>query len=170
MRMRIRMIKSMILSARLKSRQNQQQIRLLLDITLGRQSTVWGSCWYWTEAGHFWSTNLHNRKPPPHCTFPSKNSEQISWDSLMHPATADYKSLQFMSPHWNTFVDLTGDCLPDLVLLNVNNEIEIWIAEGHKFRRTHVIDHYSWQESVFVKWVIFHGVAGVGVQRYQYAL
>ncbi len=29
-----------------------------------------------------------------------------------------YKNLKFKDRHWNTYIDLTGDCLPDMVLVN----------------------------------------------------
>jgi hypothetical protein len=45
----------------------------------------------------------------------------------------DYEEIGFKDPHWNTFMDLTGDCQPDLIILNEKTEAEVWISEGKTF-------------------------------------
>ncbi len=45
----------------------------------------------------------------------------------------DYEEIGFKNPHWNTFMDLTGDCQPDLIVLNEKSEAEVWISEGKTF-------------------------------------
>ena len=37
------------------------------------------------------------------------------------------------SPHSNAFVDITGDCLSDLVVFNTDNNMELWINTGTEY-------------------------------------
>lgn len=41
--------------------------------------------------------------------------------------------MKFADPHWNSYVDLTGDCRSDVVIVDEQNNMEIWVNEGKKF-------------------------------------
>jgi len=42
-------------------------------------------------------------------------SVSVNWTSLFVGGNAN---VPFSNQHWNSFVDLTGDCFPDLVITN----------------------------------------------------
>lgn len=41
----------------------------------------------------------------------------------MAESQTDFSTKNFSDPHWNSLLDLTGDCLPDLALINQDNKI-----------------------------------------------
>jgi integrin alpha FG-GAP repeat containing protein 1 len=58
------------------------------------------------------------------------NNDDNTWTSVPQSTTA---LDPIASPHSNAFVDITGDCLPDLVVFSELNEIkkmELWINTG----------------------------------------
>lgn len=56
------------------------------------------------------------------------------WSNVFAPSNLADQSSPFSDPHWNSFLDLTGDCYSDVVIVNSNKQIEFWIGEpGNKF-------------------------------------
>ena len=48
-------------------------------------------------------------------------SSVIPWSSLfIDSATNPYSAIPFSTPHWNSFIDLTNDCYPEMVITNNN--------------------------------------------------
>ena len=41
--------------------------------------------------------------------------------------------IPFASPHWNSYLDLTGDCRADVVIVDDEQNIEIWVNYGRTF-------------------------------------
>lgn len=61
--------------------------------------------------------------------FPSIHSTTIKWSSIFTSNT-NSSSVAFANYHWNSYVDLTGDCQADVVVYNNMSYVEFWIANG----------------------------------------
>ena len=55
----------------------------------------------------------------------------IEWFSLFNDTA--YEAIPFSNPHWNSFIDITGDCRSDLILCDNDRNIEFWVFNGTKF-------------------------------------
>lgn len=62
-------------------------------------------------------------------SFPSIHSTTIKWSSIFTSNT-NSSSVAFANYHWNSYVDLTGDCQADVVVYNNMSYVEFWIANG----------------------------------------
>jgi hypothetical protein len=56
----------------------------------------------------------------------------VSWNKIFSNAT-QYETIPFSEPHWNSYLDLTGDCRADVVITNNNNQVEYWINHNNVF-------------------------------------
>lgn len=54
----------------------------------------------------------------------------IPWSSLFISVT-NFSAIPFASPHSNSYLDLTGDCHGDVVIMDNNSNIEFWINQGN---------------------------------------
>ena len=43
------------------------------------------------------------------------------------------EGIAFSDQHWNSFIDLTGDCNPEIVLTSVLREIEFWVYTSNGY-------------------------------------
>ena len=57
----------------------------------------------------------------------------IAWNSVFS-GPSEYDTLPFADPHWNSYLDVTGDCYGDVVIVNSNNIVEFWIGGSGNFK------------------------------------
>lgn len=56
------------------------------------------------------------------------------WSNVFASSSVVDQSSPFADPHWNSFLDITGDCYGDVVIVNSNMQIEFWVGQpGNKF-------------------------------------
>lgn len=65
-----------------------------------------------------------------HSTNAFNDSVSAAWNSTFQNSN---ENLAFSDQHWNSFVDITGDCSSDIIITNANSQIEFWIYTKNKF-------------------------------------
>jgi len=46
----------------------------------------------------------------------------IPWATIFVSST-NYATVPFSNPHWNSYLDITGDCQSDIIITDSNNNI-----------------------------------------------
>ena len=56
----------------------------------------------------------------------------IAWFKIFE-SKESFENVEFSRPHWNSYLDVTGDCRSDVLIIDESKNIEVWVNFGHTF-------------------------------------